>query len=349
MACDPVTQACRDGACGDRCAEGEDLCNERCVDTRTSPHHCGGCNNRCPIDQDCAEGECVLSCSISQARCGGECVRIDRDPRHCGGCDQACDAHLVCRDSRCICEDLALTECEDVCVDTQATQEHCGGCGQACPDDQVCVEGECTCEIEGWGVCDGRCVDLRNDVAHCGECGSACEPDVECRYGNCGLPELLEGVQLDMPEDELIERGWTRCWQGLYGLGGQQAANIRNQILSDCDGPMLVLACRPLHQANLSVLAMGMREDVLRDQGQNRAGRHDANGVGWYFSDQWSWGFGPAGQPVSRNSCDTNQAVPEERLCWHTSGGAITSGYRCGRTTLNGNNGWERLIYHVGD
>jgi hypothetical protein len=33
---------------------------------------------------------------------------------------------------------------------------------------------------------------------------------------------------------------------------------------------------------------------------------------------------------VSRNSCDTANVQPELRMCWHTSNGSMSSGYRCG-------------------
>ena len=45
-------------------------------------------------------------------------------------------------------------------------------------------------------------------------------------------------------------------------------------------------------------------------------------------------------------SCDTNNSGSSTtRMCWHTSNNRITSGYRCGGSILNGNNGWERLVY----
>ena len=342
--CDLSTEACKGGVCAFKCEPGEELCGGVCVDVSRDAHHCGACRARCAVDEDCADSECVVQCRVPNLRCGDDCVRVERSPRHCGACDNRCDDHLICRESRCQCDDVALTECEGTCVDLLTEHGHCGECGSACPDDQMCVEGVCTCELEGFGVCGGRCVDLRNDPVHCGGCDVLCEDDVECRYGSCGVPELVEGVQLNMPEAELLERGWVRCWQGLYG---QQGQNIRNTILGECDGPMLVMACRQVGQDNLAVLAMGNRDDVLMDQARNQAGRHDANGVGWYFSDQYSWGFVPAGQAVSRNSCDTGQGMAEQRLCWHTGNGNMNSGYRCGRTTLNGNNGWERLLYHV--
>jgi hypothetical protein len=35
------------------------------------------------------------------------------------------------------------------------------------------------------------------------------------------------------------------------------------------------------------------------------------------------------------------------RLCYHTGGNNINSGYRCGTNELNGNAAWERVILHA--
>jgi hypothetical protein len=34
-------------------------------------------------------------------------------------------------------------------------------------------------------------------------------------------------------------------------------------------------------------------------------------------------------------------------MCWHTGAGNMNSGYRCGNSFLNGNTGWERVVYHA--
>ena len=96
---------------------------------------------------------------------------------------------------------------------------------------------------------------------------------------------------------------------------------------------------------------MGARADVLWECGQTNSCVHQHNGVGWYHSDDYSWGFAPGGEEVDRQSCDWDgngpQTFPELRMCWHTDNGNITTGYRCGDNDLNSNSGWERLIYHV--
>jgi hypothetical protein len=89
-------------------------------------------------------------------------------------------------------------------------------------------------------------------------------------------------------------------------------------------------ACKPTQLVNLQVAAMAPRADVLFNVGDRRAATHEANGVAWYFDASTSIGFAPAGAVVDRFTCDT--AGPEEptRSCWHTSGGDLTGGWRCG-------------------
>lgn len=43
----------------DACAPPRILCHHLCVDPRTSPRHCGSCDNRCQ-SQACTEGRCVV-------------------------------------------------------------------------------------------------------------------------------------------------------------------------------------------------------------------------------------------------------------------------------------------------
>lgn len=69
-----------------------------------------------------------------------------------------------------------------------------------------------------------------------------------------------------------------------------------------------------------------------------------------------SWGFAPSGAPVSLTPCDTVDSsydgnpggTADQRLCWHVGGGGLLPGWRCGATDgLNGDAGWERLIFQA--
>jgi hypothetical protein len=140
--------------------------------------------------------------------------------------------------------------------------------------------------------------------------------------------------------------GWQLCFSDLYG----NDTNSLNSILSQCDGDPLLLAGGPTGEPSLTVLAAAPRADVLFDTGQSND-PHNANGTGWYFNSDYSWGFAKQGDPISRDSCDivaddVPGPNPDLRLCWHTEAGFLTGGYRAGATTgLNGSAEYTRYIY----
>ncbi len=105
-----------------------------------------------------------------------------------------------------------------------------------------------------------------------------------------------------------------------------------------------MLGCRPIGNALLNVAAMGLRADVLYNCGTNSSCTQVGNGVGWYFSDNYSWGFVNGNDTVTRNSCDIGSTNSAYRLCWHS----YVGGYRCGNnTSLNSDATYERVIYHA--
>jgi cysteine-rich repeat protein len=160
----------------------------------------------------------------------------------------------------------------------------------------------------------------------------------------------FSGIASDLPLASLS--GWSVCYQDNYIDSGAPIASI----LSDCNGDYLMLACRPVGDPDLTLAAYAPRADVTVSSLDNTP--HDANGVGWYFSDELSWGFAPQGSPIERSSCDylDSDSYPgaggvsdgDQRLCFHTGGGAIAGGWRCGRTDfLQGTNTHERVILHA--
>jgi hypothetical protein len=97
------------------------------------------------------------------------------------------------------------------------------------------------------------------------------------------------------------------------------------------------------------LLAMGDRDSVFMDTGDRNNNVNNHNGVDWYFSAGYSIGFVAPGTGVRRNSCDTAPNEAEFRMCWHSSGGSLSGGYRCGaRTGLNGARDWERSVWTNG-
>lgn len=167
---------------------------------------------------------------------------------------------------------------------------------------------------------------------------------------------LPVGPQTDVPVSTVVDGGWEECYRDIYSNDV-----IIDEVLSECSGEQLMLACRELDSETLTLLAQGMRSDVLFDTGDdNENVTHIANGVGWYFNDTGNeedagdaWGFVRAGDSVSKNNCDTDDSgANDERLCWHLQ--SDTGGYRCGvmEDLNNGDRGsesYERIVYVLQD
>jgi hypothetical protein len=158
----------------------------------------------------------------------------------------------------------------------------------------------------------------------------AASPAVAAYYPS-GPQAFVDKGQLD---------GWELCFSGLYN--GTESLDT---VLTQCDGDPLLLAGGPTGSATLTVLAAAPRADVLFDTGTSNT-PHDANGSGWYFNDDYSWGFAKQGDPINRVPCDLGGANPELRLCWHTFDGSLFGGWRAGATqNLNDSVDYTRYIY----
>ena len=142
------------------------------------------------------------------------------------------------------------------------------------------------------------------------------------------------GPQTNVPVSSLS--GWQECYSGPYNATTPMAS-----VLSSCDGSYLMLGGSPESSTTLSVLAAAPRADVLFDTGHTNT-PHNANGSGWYFATDWSWGFAPQGQSIQRAQCDA--VAGALRLCWHTfpdpedpinfPAGGLNPGYRLGDLTF---------------
>ena len=101
-------------------------------------------------------------------------------------------------------------------------------------------------------------------------------------------PYYPSGPQKDVPRSALT--GWDECHRSNYNDSNIPLAGI----FAACDGDFLLLAGGPVGAATFQVLAAAPRADVIFDTGHGNV-PHDANGSGWYFSSDWSWGFAPQG------------------------------------------------------
>lgn len=160
---------------------------------------------------------------------------------------------------------------------------------------------------------------------------------------------VVSGIQRDVPEEEVLRRGFTRCWATPYNTGGYALPDV----LAECDGEELMMACRRIGEPNLLLAAEGDAAEVLLDVGPGANASHEHNGVQWYFDPTRSWGFAPAGAPINRNSCDVEGSDRDQRMCWHMNvpGAApneIAGGWNCGVDTFlqaNSGAGWERVLF----
>lgn len=150
-------------------------------------------------------------------------------------------------------------------------------------------------------------------------------------------PYRAVGPQRDVPGNDLI--GWTPCFQETFG----PTRTSLFTILQACDKPNLMLACRPVGTEVFTVVAHAPRVAVLTDTGRSDAPTI-ANGTGWYFNEDWSWGFAAAGDPIDRNECDDNTVAHSElRMCIPTTQGNTGLGFRCGDHFVYSDD-WERVF-----
>jgi hypothetical protein len=92
--------------------------------------------------------------------------------------------------------------------------------------------------------------------------------------------------------------------------------------------------CRQVGAANLSLAAMGERAAVFTDTGDRNNNVNTHNGVSFYFSQNTSIGFVPAGENPAAQLVRHGQAAGATCACAGTaSGGALNPGYRCGNQT----------------
>lgn len=379
---------CQDGAC--QCAAGLSDCDmvlkNGCeVNSSSDPKNCGGCGQACSANHmarvTCNNSQCDGVCRGTFQDCNGDKLTdgCETDTAanlaNCGGCGLACSAnHVTPSCSKSVCDGActgSFVDCnndkqKDGCESDPAVDAlNCGVCGVVCSRNHVkaaCAAGVCSgaCAA-GFADCnmdkqkDGCEINTQTDEANCGKCGNPCAKGETCVAGKCSTLLTFTGIKQNLPVSSLT--GWTQCFADTYDQGG---ATPVTTALAACKGSLLMMACRPKGSSTLQLAAYAKRADVLFDVGTSATAVHAANGVNWYFSDSWSWGFAPVGDVVNRNSCDVEDisgfgggvggaASGHEdgnlRMCWHTSASSLQTGFRCGYDQLNGSPNFERLLF----
>jgi cysteine-rich repeat protein len=258
-------------------------------------------------------------------------------------CTNACTA-AACGDSIVqpgveACDDGNMID-DDACT-SQCTVPGCGD-GVTTPPEQ-CDDAN----ADNTDACTAMCLNAvcGDGIVQAGvdECDDGNAIDGDGCQADCTIPQKFTalGPQINFPEASLT--GWTVCFSQTYDLFSPTVA----EAFAGCTKANLMLACRPVGSPNFTLLAHAPRESVLADTGTSNEPTV-ANGVGWYYSDSYSLGFANQGDPIVRNSCDTEGTNPGLRLCWHSDAGLMNGGYRCGEAIgLNSDPAWERVILHA--
>ncbi len=359
-----VQDTCKAGKCvggsPNTCATNPPACHEMSCDESTktcaaTPAMDGAfCTpvDKCEINGQCQFGSCigqqntckfdpppdkchVMNCDPADGMCkpkpGNEGFVCDPDPKdlctvgktcqvgvcqgglpkNCSALTKGCNIGL-CDVADGICKPKAVKD-GDVCDDLDActTGETCsaGKCGMGAPVTQ-CKNGDDCCP---------------------GNCNCATDSDC-CLYFKPGVLQNVAPATLT---------GWTQCYKDTYDVPMETKIT---QILAQCSKNKLLLACKAKVASNYQLVAMGNRSDVLFDCGSSATCTHVANGVGWYYSATWSWGFVNANDVPNRFECDV--VAGPLRMCWHTV--SFAGGYRCGDNSgLNSDANWERYVFHA--
>ena len=280
---------------------------------------------------------------------GDYCANLQTDNQNCGGCGITCPSGKVCSNGACATScGQPLSQCGQgnnaYCANLTSDDANCGQCGTPCGAGLKCVSSTCTLTCGGGATqCGNACVDTKTNPSHCGACNQPCGQGQACVNSTCQKLALTTfvGPQTNVPIASLS--GWTQCYIDNYANSSTTLAAIQAQ----CNQANLLLGCRVTGSNTLLVAAHAPRTDVLFDTGTTNT-PHNANGSGWYYNNSYSWGFALQGDALSRSSCDTGNTNPERRLCWHTGGGNINGGWRCGTNTgLNASVAYERIVYQA--
>jgi hypothetical protein len=243
---------------------------------------------------------------------------------------------------------------QEIDFGTAVSDADAGAVEDESADDEAAEEGvegdDCFIADSGDGTNTVICGDGNNVTINVNASAQAetVESDDDDEGGDAGadagpepvVPETFVGPRQNFDIAELD--GWTLCYQDVFGDFGASLADIE----ADCDGSQVMLACRELGSSTITLAAHTDRSVIFQEVPNGDNVGVLSNGSQWYFGPSWSWGFALGGDPLNRNSCDTESTNADDRLCFHTSGNELSSGYRCGATIgLNASADWERLIF----
>ncbi|MBI5482007.1 MAG: hypothetical protein HY906_24340 [Deltaproteobacteria bacterium] len=220
----------RDGGPPSGCDPPYRLCSGACVDPRSDPVHCGGCDTVCggatPV---CSTGACAATCGADLANCSNRCVDLSTTPAHCGGCDRVCPSGQ-CSGGQCACP-TGTVWCKTGCVDLTTDLGNCGGCGKECGTGS-CVSGQCVCGVTSQ-QCGEACTDVRFDPINCGACDHPCGNAEACSGGECACRTGLTRVSTECVD---LATDPTRCGPSQLVCGDATPSCQDGACVAECSG-----------------------------------------------------------------------------------------------------------------
>ncbi|MFN7174912.1 MAG: PEPxxWA-CTERM sorting domain-containing protein [Thermaurantiacus tibetensis] len=152
---------------------------------------------------------------------------------------------------------------------------------------------------------------------------------------------LPVGPQLNVPLATVTGGGWSLCYSATMGtpFGSSAAATLAN-----CGaGSLIMLAGRETGSSTLLVLAQTTKVDAFTNTGAADNGIFTtSNGANWFYADNWSWGFAPAGGGFQKLECSFTP--PNGSMCVHTYD--FVGGYSINSIAgLNGSSDYEKLVF----
>ena len=334
--CPGGMESCQAGVCV--CPPGN-LCGGVCSNLTNDHDHCGSCNNACPAAASCIASNCVRPANA--ADCNGVCVDLKNDPQNCNACGSPCGPGYSCSNGSCTC---SKSICNGACIDTSSDPNNCGACNKFCPPGATCQQSSCVCG-QGLELCAGQCTDPSSDPNNCGFCGKVCGVGQPCVNNVCQAQQLYfpSGPQTNVPVGMLT--GWKVCYQDTYNV---VMGSVISTIQANCSLPHILMACGPNGAASYQLWPPASASTCSPRRARPTTTRRTSPMVSGGISiPAYSWGFVPAADIPTKNSCDTG-ASPDNplRLCWHTI--PANGGYRCGANiALNSSATMSRYVFEA--
>ncbi len=123
------------------------------------------------------------------------------------------------------------------------------------------------------------------------------------------VPLTTSGVQKNF-DPASLPTGWILCYNDTYDV--VLNSTLLQTIFTQCNRGKLLLGCGLVNSTVLTLAAMGLRSDVLFNCSNIVNCTNVGNGVGWYYSSDYSWGFAPGTDSVYRSACDTGTSLSGE-------------------------------------